>query len=111
MNIIYQNNKVARQCTDLRVAKKNFPNAVAEKLLQLINFIEAAENLVAVIQAPYHFHPLKGDKTGLYALDVAGRKSSYRLIVSFPESSTGDIFLQAMTIVAVQVKEVSKHYE
>ena len=29
----------------------------------------------------YHLHPLLGNREGQYALDIAGRASSYRLII------------------------------
>lgn len=45
-----------------------------------------------------HFHPLKGDRTGQYAVKLVGRM---RLILTFQD--------KAMTI--VRVEEVSKHYD
>lgn len=111
MNIVFKNNKVEKQCNSLREAKKQFPENVAKKLLKLINFILAAENLESIINAPYNFHNLKGDKTGLFAMDIAGRSSSYRLIVSFDGATNEQIFSTPMTVVSIEVEEVSKHYE
>ncbi|OTN75604.1 hypothetical protein A5886_000679 [Enterococcus sp. 8G7_MSG3316] len=112
MYIEYKNNKVNRQCTDLRQAKKDFPSKVAEKLIKMITFIEAAENLESVLNFPtYRFHHLKGHKKGLYAMDIDGRKCSYRLIVAFDEQLNERLFSDSSSIEIIQIEEVSKHYE
>lgn len=112
MIIRFKNSKVKKQCRDIRQARKEFPNRVPEKLFQIINFIEAAENLESVINNPvYRFHDLKGRCNGLYAMDIAGRKSSYRLIVTFEGVSKEQVFTEAITIVSIEIEEVSNHYE
>lgn len=111
MEINYGNKKVKNQCTILKEAKKAFDQKTAIKLFEKINFIEAADSLASVINfAPMHFHSLKGDRNGLYAIDVNGRKGSYRLLLSFEESNA-DIFQHAKTITILQIEEVSNHYE
>ncbi len=63
MQIQYNNKTVEKQCTNLRIAKKDFSDKVAKKLHKLVNFIESADNLASVIAFPtYHFHDLKGDR-------------------------------------------------
>lgn len=112
MQIDFKNNKVKKQCTDLREAKRCFSDKVAKKLFKLMNFIEAAENLESVANNPvYRFHDLKGNKQNLYALDVDGRRGSYRLIVTFDNYSKEQVFTQSVSIVAIEIEEVSKHYE
>lgn len=112
MNIDYKNNKVKEQCTNLKKAKKDFPEKVALKLLRLINFIEAADNLNSVVNHPiYNFHDLKGKEKGLYAMDIDGRKSSYRLIVTFNDVAKEQVFTNSISIETIKVEEVSKHYE
>lgn len=111
MRIDYKDDKLPQHCTDLKVAKKYHSAKVALKLLKLVNFIDGAENLHSVISFPsYHFHQLKGNKTGLYALDIDGRKGSERLIVTFDGKSNTQIFTQAITIIDIRIEEVSKHY-
>ena len=89
MQIQYNNKTVEKQCTNLRIAKKDFSDKVAQKLHKLVNFIESADNLASVIAFPtYHFHDLKGDREGEYALDIDGRRGSYRLIVCFDDRIT-----------------------
>jgi len=112
MQINYKNNRVKKQCSDIRIAKKNFPEKIAMKLLKLINFIDAAENLESLINNPiYNFHALKGNMAGFYAMDIDGRSKPYRLIVSFDDMNTGQVFSDAISIFEILIEEVSKHYE
>lgn len=112
MNITYKNNKVKKQCTDFGQAKKDFPEKTAKKLFKLVNFIEAADNLNSLINlSNAHFHDLKGNKEGLYAMDIDGRKSSYRLIVSFEDIDKETVFSKSILIKIIKIEEVSKHYE
>lgn len=112
MNISYANRKVEKQCTELKRATIDFSPKVAKKLLKLVNFIEAADNLSSVISMKtYRFHKLKGNLTGLYAMDIDGRRNSYRLIVSFDNVDFDDVFSNAISIEVVTIEEVSKHYE
>lgn len=66
----------------MKKAKKELPAIIAEKLHALINLIESSENLqdIAAMQI-YYLHPLQGKREGQYALDIAGRKSGYRLVI------------------------------
>jgi len=112
MDIVYQDKVVKEQCTDLRRAKRDFSEKVAKKIAQRINFIEAAESLSDVISfAPLRFHALTGDRDGLYAMDVDGRRSQYRFIVCFDKYSKNQVFANSETIKIIQITEVSKHYE
>lgn len=112
MDITYENDKVKKQCTNIKKAKQDFSEVDAKKLHQKINFIESAETL-ADIQAytPMNFHNLKDSRKGEYAIDINGRKSSYRLILKFKGYENTEIFGNAKSITVVQIKEVSKHYE
>ena len=60
---------------------------------QLINFLEAADSLSSVTAFPkYHFHQLNGKRQGQFALDIDGRRSSYRLIVEFRDEDLEKVF-------------------
>ncbi len=72
---------------------------IAVKLHLLINFLEAADSLASVTAFPkYHFHQLRGKRQGQFALDIDGRKSSYRLIVEFRERKWRRYFLVPIEI-------------
>ena len=112
MKLIYTNKTVKKQCTELRQAKKDFSDKVALKLHQLINLLEASDSLASVTSFPkYHFHQLKGKRQGQFALDIDGRKSSYRLIVGFREEDKDVIFSKPREIEILKIEEVSNHYE
>lgn len=112
MKIEYRNKKVRKQCTELKQAQRDFGPKIARKLLKLLNFLENAENLKSVINNHiYNFHALKGTRNGEYAMDVDGRRSSYRLIVTFESSRIDDVFANSIIIQSIEIEEVSKHYE
>lgn len=111
MHIEYKNGKVQEQCTDLKRAKRDFSEKAAKKLLKLINYIENAVNLSDLTNFPsYNFHDLKGNLEGFYAIDIDGRKSQYRLVVSFNEEDISRVFSEPASIEVIKVEEVSKHY-
>ena len=114
MKLIYTNKTVEKQCTELRRAKKDFSDKIAVKLHLLINFLEAADSLASVTAFPkYHFHQLKGKRQGQgqFALDIDGRRSSYRLIVEFREEDLEKVFSSPVEIEILKIEEVSNHYE
>lgn len=112
MEVVYKTNKLENKCTKLVQAKRNYPEKIAKKLMKLINFIDTADTLADIQNNDLlYFHALTGDKKGLYAMDIDGRRSSYRLIVTFDGFSNMEIFEQASSITIVQVEEVSNHYE
>lgn len=111
MHLEYRNPKVEKQCTDLKQAKKEFSEKVANKLFKLINYMISADSLADVTNYPrYRFHKLVGDLSGLYAIDIDGSRSPYRLIVSFVEEDVTAVFANPKSIKIIKVEEVSKHY-
>lgn len=112
MQVQYNDIKTAKQCMNFKQAQRDFCDIVAKKLHKLINFIENAGSLSEVISFPsYNFHALKGKRKGQYALDISGRKSSYRLIVCFDQFDNELIFSNPESIKIIQIEEVSNHYE
>ncbi|MBU7447872.1 MULTISPECIES: type II toxin-antitoxin system RelE/ParE family toxin [Lactiplantibacillus] len=112
MRIVYKNSAVKKQCTELRQAKKDFSEKVAKKLLKRVIFLESAESLESVINDPtLHFHDLKADLDGYYAIDVDGRRSPYRLIMRIDGYSKELVFSSSKSIEIIKITEVSNHYE
>lgn len=101
----------------MKRAKKDLPTNIAEKLHALINLIETSKDFrdVANMQI-YHLHPLQGKRKGQYALDIAGRRAGYRLLV-VPLDEDGnewemkdtDMIYKFTKILIIQ--EVTNHYE
>lgn len=111
MQIIYENNRVRKQCESLKEAKKFFPVKIAEKLHQTVNFIKEAANLTAIMNyKPYRFHDLKGDKEGVYSIDIGSIRDGYRMELSFKETKD-EVFHNSIEILEVVVMKVGKHYE
>lgn len=109
MKIIYRTKKLEKQCTNLKTAKKDYGDKIARKLLQAINFIQQAPNLSLIINyRPFHFHDLKADREGQYAIDIGSRRDGYRLIMKFDE---GAVFEKSVYIEDVYLLEMGKHYE
>lgn len=117
IKIQYRDKKVEKLCKDLKKAKKELLVIVAEKLHALINLIESADNLKDIDEMQiYHLHPLRGKREGQYALDVAGRRSGYRLVIipldidgyEWKEKDINVVYRLTEVIVAW---EVSNHYE
>lgn len=73
MEILYANNKVEKQCTDLKTATKLFggDKNMAISLFSRINAIEQAVVIKDIIVMPtFRFHQLKGKLKGYFAIDV-----------------------------------------
>ena len=117
IEIQYKDKKVEKLCTDLKKAKKDLPANVAEKIHALINLIESADNLKDIDELQiYHLHPLQGKREGQYALDVAGRRAGYRLVIipldangnEWKEKDVNVVYKSTEVIIAW---EVSNRYE
>lgn len=101
----------------LKKAKKELPANIAEKLHAIINLLESSVNLQDIAEFQiYHLHPLHGNREGLHALDVGGRRSGYRLII-IPLDAAGnewkekDINVVYRATEVIVAWEVSNHYE
>ena len=114
MRIVFRTKKIEKLCTDKEKAKRELPSLVAERLIALIHLIECSINLSDLsMNKSLNLHPLKGDRLGQYAMDIAGRKQGYRLIVK-PLSNDDGVLKQVIdyeTVEVVLIWEVSKHYE
>lgn len=119
MELIYDNNKLHDQCTSLKEAKKLFGgNAeLAVKLHARITALESANVLKDIILTkPMRFHALKGDKEGLFSIDVKTKAEPWRILLQplnenkepYDPCNIDEI---STTVRIVKIEEVSKHYE
>ncbi|UQS86855.1 type II toxin-antitoxin system RelE/ParE family toxin [Nicoliella spurrieriana] len=112
MEIVYKNNKLKKQCESLKEAKKDYGFDIAKKIKKDINFIESAQDLSTVINyLPFHFHDLKGDLSGKYSIDVAGRRNPYRFIVQFDGYDKDMVFKNPSCIKIISIEKISDHYK
>ncbi len=123
MELIYANNNVCLQCSNMKYAKKLFggDKKLAISLLARINALEAAECIKDIIVQPqFHFHDLhnrgKSKLRGYFAIDVKTRKDPWRIILRPLDSDKNpyekcNIDEISNVVEIVEIKEVSKHYE
>lgn len=84
-----------------------------------MNALEAALSLQDINALMiYNLHKLSGNRKGLFALDIDGRASSYRLIIQpldeaeAPTIDSGNNLVSFYrSIKIIRIEEVSKHYE
>lgn len=119
MKIKYKNKEVEQICTDIKKAKKLFDDQITpKKLMAKINYIQSANSFNDIRQySPFNCHNLSKDRKYYWALDINGRKSSYRLIVA-PLDENDNIITTSSTFLSdcknikiILIEEVSNHYE
>lgn len=78
MDITYKNKKIEKICTDAKTAERAYGQAMALKIQQRIDEINASETVEMMIQ--FHIgrcHPLTQNRKGQYAVDLV---HPYRLV-------------------------------
>jgi plasmid maintenance system killer protein len=74
----YENKQLEKICTKTKVARKALPQDVADLLLQRLFELSAFASLGDIPSgAPLHFHPLKEDLAGHFAVSVGAK---YRIV-------------------------------
>ena len=101
MQLLYNNSKVQKQCTDLKTAKKLFGGNAA---------------LATSLFARINFHKLSGNMDGFFAIDVKTRRDPWRIIIQPLDENEEpydpcNIDEIAGVVRIVEVKELSNHYE
>jgi len=120
VEISYKDNKLRKVCTEYKLAIKFFGGnrKYAEKLFSRINAIEQATNLKDIIlyMPQFHFHKLKGNYEGFFAIDLSSRANKWRIILQ-PLDDNKNIFNPcnideiADKVRIVEIIELSAHYE
>jgi proteic killer suppression protein len=97
--VVWFRDSVFKRCYENKKAGvKKWNQKVARLYVQRINLLYACTSIKDLSTLPQlHFHPLKGNREGQYAINLDG---FWRLIVSFDE-----------TMQKVCIEEVSKHYD
>lgn len=119
MQLLYENSKVRKQCTDLKTAKKLFGGntALSTSLFARINAMQQASVMKDIVMMPtFHFHKLNGNMEGYFAIDVKTRRDPWRIIIQ-PLDENKEPYVPcnideiAGVVRIVEIKEVSNHYE
>lgn len=115
MEILYKNPTAKKQFSPEYQKKWKYPEQVKMKLLSIENALQQAISLHDIVMMPqYHFHPLKGKRTGEWSIYVG--RTGYRVTLipcdeNKKEILDGDIIEKCKMIKIVIVTEVSNHYE
>lgn len=90
---------------------------LALSLMARINALEQASVIKDIVIMPtFHFHNLKGDRKGYFAIDVKSRRDKWRIILqpldenekAFDSCNIDEI---ASYVRIIEISEVSAHYE
>lgn len=102
MDIRFRDKKLRELCEKRAVAEKRLGSVCARKLLSRLQELEAASSVSDLIAG--NPHPLKGDRHGQFALDLAG---GWRLVFApanapCPTRPDGSIDWTNVTIVSIE---------
>lgn len=119
VQLVYENSKVQKQCTDLKTAKKLFGGntIMATSLFARINALQQASVIKDIVVMPtFHFHKLSGGMDGYFAIDIKTRREPWRIIIQPLDENENpyvpcNIDEIAGMVRIVEIKEVSNHYE
>lgn len=123
MEIVYGNKRTEKVCTNLSEAKKYFGGdaLLSRSLLARITALKQAENIKdIVVQRQFRFHKLENrygrDLEGYFAIDVKTHRDQWRIILQplnedMEPYDVINIDEIAQAVKAVEIAEVSKHYE
>lgn len=102
MEINFKNKKIRELCEKSAVAQQKLGIACARKLRTRMDDLEAALNVTDLVAG--NPHPLRGDRAGQFAVDLAG---GLRLVVSpdnepCPCRDDGSIDWSGVTIICIE---------
>lgn len=110
MEIIFKSNKLKKMCEDYGLAKCQWGEAMAKKIVQRINELQAAETLADLShQPPTRCHRLSQNREGQYAVNLI---EPYRLVFQ-PLADDGSVLVNAepIHIERVKILEVVDYHE
>ncbi|WP_316799711.1 type II toxin-antitoxin system RelE/ParE family toxin [Pedobacter frigidisoli] len=110
MNISYGSNKIKKKLSSLAEIKKAY-GTMAKKVQSRLDDIEASPNLKVLMQIPAaNCHPLSGNLSGEWALDISG---NHRMIFDInhdpiPEKDTGGI--ETIEVTDIRIIETKDYH-
>ncbi len=109
MEVAYETAKLSEQFANPRGLRRDYGVAVAKRLATRLSSIAAVGSLYELGAMPGRLHPIKGDRSGQFAMDLPG---GWRLILRpaqpVPTLPDGGVDLRGVT--AVVIVEISRHY-
>ena len=111
MDITCKSKKMVRIFNSFKALDKKYGQDRAEKIKMRLDFLGAAENLGKVpVLPPHRRHELKGNRKGLFAVDLTG---NYRLVFvpdhdPVPIRKDGGLDLEQIT--AIRILDVEDYH-
>ena len=107
MKLTFKSNKIKRCCEDPSFAQKIFGSLIATKLVQRVNELESAVNLLDIKRNPAaRLHALDGARKDQFAIDLVG---PFRLIIK-PISGEDVKTVNIESITIVRIEEVIDYH-
>jgi len=98
MQVSFRAKRLEECYTSAAKAQRDWDEKTGRRYIERVNILKTAKSAADLYKIPsLNFHPLKGDKQGLYSITLVGR---WRMEVSFQD--------ERLTI--VRVEEVTRHY-
>lgn len=119
MKLIYNNNKVKKECCDEKFACKTHGKNVADKILSSVQYLENADELLDIKNfIPFHFELLYKDdkiKKRTYSIRL-GAKTGYRLLLCVLDANKEVIYNDSNNslyskAVYIEVIKITNHYQ
>jgi plasmid maintenance system killer protein len=110
MEIAYGSNKIKKKLSSSSEIKKAY-GTMAKKVQVRIDEIEASPNLAILMQLPAaNCHPLKGNRSGEWAVDISG---NYRMIFEIdhypvPRKENGEI--ETIRVTDIRIIETADYH-
>ncbi len=110
MEIDYGNNKLRKQLSNASEIKKAF-GISAKKISLRLDEIQASPNLAGLMQIPAaNCHPLSGNRSGEWALDISG---NHRMIFEIshdpvPLNDDGSVF--TIMVTSIRIVETTDYH-
>lgn len=104
MEILFSSAKMAKVFSDHSALVKEYGEKLARNVGTRLLLLESVNSLVDVpFLPPIHCHPLKGDRKGLFAVDIS---KNYRLIfrpehAPIPRKENGEVALERITKITI----------
>ena len=109
MEVIYENRRIQKICTEKKTAQKELGQNGASVLLYRLDQLKSADSLEDLRFQPGHWHELIGDRWGQLAVSLSGR---IRLIFEpydlRPEKPDGGLDWSRIT--AVVIVEITDYH-
>lgn len=109
MEIDFRDDKLRGLCEKERVARKKLGDACARKLCSRLADIDAARVVTDLVAG--HPHPLKHDRAGQFALDLAGGVRLVFAPASEPIPQTQDGATDWSQVAAVRIEFIGDYHD